>query len=94
MHPLVRDLYKRVLTVGKDYPMGLDYVRMKAKDAFRANAGLTDEVEVKRAVNRGRWRVKEMIAVIQLRKYRQINKSYNANEDESASTSGIKPGGG
>ena len=26
MHPLVRDLYKRVLAVGRDYPGGLDVV--------------------------------------------------------------------
>jgi len=29
MHPLVRDLYKRFLLVGRDYPLGLNYVREK-----------------------------------------------------------------
>ena len=31
MHPLVRDLYKKLLTVGRDYPAGLDHVRDRAK---------------------------------------------------------------
>ena len=37
MHPLVRDLYKRAITVGKDYPhpRGLDYVREVWKKALR-----------------------------------------------------------
>jgi hypothetical protein len=91
MHPLVRDLYKRVLAVGRDYPLGLDYVRNKAKEAFRANANLTDEVEVKRAVNRGRWRVKEMIAVIQLRKYRQLNKRYVVDGDATTEAPRDRP---
>lgn len=90
MNPLVRDLYKRIILVGKDYPgqdpfvvltvcfaqgrrrakryvrsdcycadailgaAGLDHVRRKAKEAFHKNKDLTDEVEIKRAVARGR----------------------------------------
>lgn len=84
MHPLVRDLYKRVLTVGRDYPSGLSHVREKAKEAFRKNADVENEVSLKRAVNSGRWRVKEMIAVIQLRKYRQLKRAYKEDEDKLA----------
>ena len=35
MHPLVRDLYKRAMYVGRDYPMGIDYVRIQWKKALR-----------------------------------------------------------
>lgn len=34
---MVRDLYKRLLLVGRDYPKGLDYVRARAKEAFLKN---------------------------------------------------------
>jgi hypothetical protein len=34
---------------------GLDVVRKKAKEAFRQNAQLTDEAEIKKAVARGRY---------------------------------------
>ena len=43
MHPLTRNLYRRILTVGKDYPAGLDAVRKKAKaDDFELRTMLVD----------------------------------------------------
>ena len=44
MHPLVRDLWKRVIIVGRDYPHpeGLAYVRRKGKEYFQQNAHLTE----------------------------------------------------
>lgn len=80
MDPKVRDLYKRFLHVGGDYPLGLAYVREKAKAAFFANRHLTDPVEIKRAIHRGRWMVQEMIGVIQLKKYRTLNSRYTSEE--------------
>mmetsp|Transcript_2054 Transcript_2054/g.4843 ORF Transcript_2054/g.4843 Transcript_2054/m.4843 type:complete len:81 (+) Transcript_2054:195-437(+) len=77
MHPLVRDLYKRVITVGKDYPGGMELVRRKAKAWFRENTEISGELEIRRAVARGRWYVKnELTAVIQLKKYRTIKARY------------------
>jgi hypothetical protein len=35
MHPLVRDLYKRVLHAGRDYPTGLEHVKHVWKAALR-----------------------------------------------------------
>ena len=34
IHPLVRDLYKRAITLGPDYPLGLPYVRKVWKGAL------------------------------------------------------------
>lgn len=76
MHPLVRDLYKRFLVVGRDYPKGLDYVRGKAKEAFVANAHLESERDIKRAVARGRYMVRELEGVVKLKKYRTLKKRY------------------
>jgi hypothetical protein len=72
---LVRDLYRRFLLVGRDYPRGLAFVRAKAKAAFFANAGADDET-VLRAVAKGRWWVKEMVGVVQLGKYRAMRARY------------------
>ena len=36
MDPRVRDLYRRCVVVGRDYPAGLDAVRQQAKKAMRA----------------------------------------------------------
>jgi len=78
MHPAVRDLYKRVLLVARDYPGGLAYVRPRAKALFREGAPEGDEEAVLQAVARGRWYVRnEMVPLIQLKKYRRINQRYN-----------------
>ena len=72
----VRDLYKRILVVGRDYPAGLEHVRERAKAEFGKRAALTDDVQIKRAIAYGRYMVKEMIGVVQLKKYRTMKKRY------------------
>jgi len=84
MEPKVRDLYKRFLLVGRDYPLGLAYVRDKAKAAFFKNRALRDPVEVKKAIKHGRWMVRELIGVIQLKKYRTLNRRYTSEELQDA----------
>ena len=126
MHPLVRNLYKRVLHVGGNYPTGMDHVKQMWKKALRnpqncpscynptdgsplacLSSSLTvsssptlsgknklheskqkeqleqQEIpkecyeELLRAVHRGRQMVKEMIGVIQLKKYRAMKQRYD-----------------
>ena len=92
MHPLVRNLYKRVLHVGRDYPTGLEHVKRVWKKALRNPENCpscfrdgqpvqSDECreEILFAVNRGRFMVKEMIGVIQLKKYRTMNQRYGSH---------------
>jgi hypothetical protein len=124
MHPLVRDLYKRVILVGRDYPLGLDYVRRTWKRALRdpkncpscfgdachgnhqnnashnhhrAQDGAVSssspselclyspecERELRKAVGKGRYMVREMIALIQLKKYRIMNQRYSLDSKGS-----------
>lgn len=78
MHPKVRDLYKRIVAVGREYPQGLDWVRGKAKPWFAQNAALTDEVAIRQKVAEGRFWVREMKAVIALKKYRAMKNRYGA----------------
>ena len=76
MHPLVRDLYKRVLIVGRDYPTGLEHVK-KGKRVFSRERASTDDFEIKKAVARGRWYVRnEITGVIKLKKYRAMKQRY------------------
>jgi len=95
MHPQVRNLYKRVLIVGKDYPHqgGLEYVRdvwkkaiRKYQPPFHAKAGTksqelaqihkSNEKDLLKAVAKGRFMVREMIGIIQLKKYRTMKQRY------------------
>lgn len=80
MDPKVRDLYKRFLLVGRDYPLGLSHVREKIKTEFFQNRDLTDPVAIKKAIKRGRWMVREMVGVIQLKKYRTLNSRYTSED--------------
>lgn len=102
IHPLVRDLYKRALLVGRDYPLGLDYVRKTWKQALRnpnntpscyyTNNNQKDNVittfspdcerEIRKAVGKGRFMIREMVGIIQLKKYRAMNKRYGGNQQE------------
>jgi hypothetical protein len=98
MHPLVRDLYKRALHVGHDYPLGLEYVRRTWKKALRnvdncpscycnsadgSNINVPSlssqncEKELHKAVGKGRFMVREMIGIIQLKKYRTMKQRYD-----------------
>ena len=90
MHPLVRDLYKRVLLVGKDYPTGLPHVKEVWKKALSNPAncpscvtdpdGAACQEEILRAVHKGRFMVKEMIGVIQIKKYRAMKARYDSSD--------------
>ena len=88
MHPLVRDLYKRAILVGKDYPhpRGLDYVREQWKKALcdpnnatyqSIDDPILKEKELRKAIGKGRYAIREMIGVIQLKKYRTLRRRYN-----------------
>ena len=103
MNPLVRDLYKRVLFVGRDYPhpQGMAYVKKTWKKALRNPENCPScfaadgtvistldskacEKELHKAVARGRHMVREMIGVIQLKKYRTLKARYDSNDDGGA----------
>ena len=73
---IVRDLYRRILTVARDYPTGLDAVRAKAKVEFTKNAHLDDGLELRKAVSYGRYMVREMQGVVKLKKYRAMKQRY------------------
>ena len=93
---MVRDLYKRVLHVGPDYPTGMEHVRSVWKKALRNRQNCPScydsknkvdlnspecQEELLFAVNRGRRMVKEMIGVIQLKKYRAMRQRYGSGVD-------------
>ena len=102
---LVRNLYRRILIAGKDYPTGLDAVKKKAKAEFAKRAHLEDGLELRRAVNYGRYMVREMQGVIMLKKYRAMRQRYvvdpadaaaerrrGENEQHQSSSSSSSPG--
>ena len=50
MHKLVRNLYKRLMLAGREYPAGLAKVREKTKKEFRI-AARDDDKKIKKTAN-------------------------------------------
>lgn len=82
MHPLVRDLYKKILVVGRDYPTGLAHVRQKAKEMICKNRDAKGD-DLKRAISYGRYMLREMIGIVQLKKYRTLKRRYEDPLDDT-----------
>lgn len=82
MNSLVRDLCKRVVLVSRRHPSGEKYVKDRAMEALRRNADITDEVEIRRAVARGRRAVRELEEFSKFCRYRAMRRRYAAPEAE------------
>lgn len=102
IHPLVRDLYKRVLIVSRDYPNSdHHHVKQLWKTAIRnpencpswyitttnSSTVVNDITELYQAVHRGRHMVKEMIGIVQLHKYRSMKKRYSSSSSDQTTGS-------
>jgi len=72
----VKQLYKNLLFIGRDYPRGKDYFRTRLKAAFLKNKDVTDPKEIQQLINRGEYVIKEIEALYMLRKYRTLKKRY------------------
>ncbi|KAH8665123.1 hypothetical protein BGZ60DRAFT_379261 [Tricladium varicosporioides] len=54
----VINLYKQLLHLGKNYPLGFSYFRPRLHKAFMSNASITDEERIKEGIKRGEFVVK------------------------------------
>ncbi|KAK4181507.1 LYR family protein [Triangularia setosa] len=73
----VISIYKQLLYLGRDYPQGYNYFRPRLHRAFMANANLTDEAEIRRAIARAQFVQKEIEALYYLKRYRTLRKRYD-----------------
>ena len=64
----VRNLYKKLLHIGKEHPNGYTEFRRKLKEAFKQNSHMTDKVDIKIAIRHGEYFYKELEAMWFLRK--------------------------
>ncbi|KAK4286941.1 hypothetical protein Pmani_037530 [Petrolisthes manimaculis] len=76
----VIQLYKNLLYMGREYPMGYDYFRDKLKRAFLKNRHETDPQKIREMINRGEYVIKEIEALYMLRKYRTMKRRYYDEE--------------
>ncbi|KAK8725242.1 hypothetical protein OTU49_010769 [Cherax quadricarinatus] len=80
LRPQVIQLYKNLLYLGREYPMGYEYFREKLKRSFLKNKDATDPEQIKMMIGRGEFVIKEIEALYMLRKYRTLKRRYYDNE--------------
>ncbi|KAK0754896.1 LYR family protein [Schizothecium vesticola] len=70
-------IYKELLYLGRDYPLGFDYFRPRLHKAFMANACLNDEAQIRQGIERAKFVQKEIEALYYLKRYRALKQRYN-----------------
>jgi len=71
----VVQLYKTLLYMGRDYPQGYDYFRVRCHGAFMKNKDLSPEA-TEEWIAKGDYIVKELEALYMLKKYRTLKRRY------------------
>ncbi|KAI9203138.1 putative growth hormone-inducible soluble protein [Polychytrium aggregatum] len=78
----VRQLYKNLLWIGREYPAGFEFFKPKLKSAFLKNKSLETEEDIRKAIQHGEFVQKELEALWFLKKYRSIKSSYYADRPD------------
>lgn len=71
--------------MGRDYPQGYDFFRLRLKKAFQRNSDISNPEEIRKLVKRGEFVVKEIEALYMLKKYRTLKNRYSTEENSSNS---------
>jgi len=61
-HQVIR-IYKELLYLGREYPLGFDYFRPRLHKAFASQAGIKDEEQIKKGIERAEFVKKEIEAL-------------------------------
>ncbi|QIX01070.1 hypothetical protein AMS68_006587 [Peltaster fructicola] len=74
-HDVIR-IYKELLYLGREYPLGYEYFRPRLHKAFTAKASLHDEEQIRKAIAQAEYVKKEIEALYYLKRYRTLKKRY------------------
>ncbi|KAI0814322.1 hypothetical protein GGR55DRAFT_426773 [Xylaria sp. FL0064] len=70
-------VYKELLHLGKEYPLGFSYFRPRLHHAFMANAQMRSEEDIQKGIERAEFVKKEIEALYYLKRYRTLRKRYD-----------------
>ncbi len=65
-----------LLEMGKSYPLGYDYFKPRLHKAFKSQAHLQDEHQIRQGIERAQYVKKEIEALYYLKKYRTMKRNY------------------
>jgi len=72
----VLNLYKTMLHMGKEYPKGYDYFKVRLHGVFTRNKNETDVAKIEQMIKHGEFVIKELEALYMLKKYRTLKRRY------------------
>jgi hypothetical protein len=79
-----RSLLKQALWAARFYPVpGYDAVKKKIREEVAATRELRDPEQIKQAIARGRWHLRELEALNRLHKYRGMKKRYYDEQEKT-----------
>ncbi|CAL3965064.1 unnamed protein product [Diplocarpon coronariae] len=73
----VINVYKELLVLGRDYPLGFAYFRPRLHKAFISHASLTDEADIRQGIKKADFVKKEIEALYYLKRYRALRQRYD-----------------
>ncbi|CAK8684178.1 LYR motif-containing protein 5B-like [Clavelina lepadiformis] len=76
----VKQLYKTLIFMGREYPKGGKYFRDRCHAVFVKNKDIDDPDKIKQMIAQGEYVVKELEALYRLKKYRTLRKRYYDTE--------------
>ncbi|KAJ6017468.1 hypothetical protein N7451_000847 [Penicillium sp. IBT 35674x] len=72
----VINVYKELLWLGREYPLGYKYFRDRLHRAFAGQAHLQDEEQIRKGIARAEFVKKEVEALYYLKRYRTLKQRY------------------
>ncbi|KAJ5564648.1 LYR motif-containing protein 5A [Penicillium frequentans] len=72
----VINVYKELLWLGREYPLGYKYFRDRLHRAFAGQAHLEDEEQIRKGIARAEFVKKEVEALYYLKRYRTLKQRY------------------
>jgi len=78
----VINIYKELLFLGREYPLGYTFFRDRLHSAFASKADLTDEEKIKEGIKSAEYVKKEIEMLYYLRRYRMLKRNYEAKKLE------------
>ncbi|KAJ5532761.1 LYR motif-containing protein 5A [Penicillium frequentans] len=72
----VINVYKELLWLGREYPLGYKYFRDRLHRAFSGQAHLEDEEQIRKGIARAEFVKKEVEALYYLKRYRTLKQRY------------------
>ncbi|KAI6799144.1 hypothetical protein KC332_g16858 [Hortaea werneckii] len=78
-HEVIR-VYRELLYLGREYPLGYDYFRPRLHKAFMAKSGLQDEEQIRKGIEQAEYVKKEVEAMFDSLARKMVSK-YNITAD-------------